>query len=283
MWAVVDWEMSEYGARSGLNPEDLAALRNAVRLLENPGFFIRSVNLIGAPIDAVVNALPAGAEEMLRKAISSSLERALDIALYRLEGGWGLFQQEKLMKTLVAASGAAGGAFGFAGLAVELPASTCLMLRSIAEIARAEGEDLRSPAGRLACLEVFALGGSRARDDRAETAYYAVRAGLGQEVRAALSYLSREPAGRAGAPALVRFIQAVAQRFGVQVTEKAAAQAIPAIGAVGGATINALFMDHFQDMAHGHFTVRRLERKYGEEVVRQEYSRAAGATAREHR
>ena len=76
-----------------------------------------------------------------------------------------------------------------------------------------------------------------------------------------------------GAPVIVRFIQAVAQRFGVQVSEKAAAQALPAIGAVGGATVNALFMDHFQDMAHGHFTVRRLERKYGETFVRQEYER----------
>ena len=275
--------MSEYAARSGLNPEDLEALRNAARLLENPGFFIRSVNLIGAPIDAVVKALPAGAEETLRKAVSASLEKALDIALFRLEQGWGLFQQEKLMKALVAASGAAGGAFGIAALAVELPASTCLMLRSIAEIARAEGEDLRSPEGRLACLEVFALGGSSSGDDRAETAYYAVRAGLSQEVRVALSYLAKNPADRAGAPALVRFIQAVAQRFGVQVSEKAAAQAIPAIGAVGGATVNALFMDHFQDMAHGHFTVRRLERTYGEEVIRQEYGRAAAATAREHR
>ncbi len=265
--------MQPWETDPGLSPEDREALRHAAQLLENPGFFIRVVNLIGAPIDAVFKALPSGAEESLRKAVSTSLERALNIALCGLEGGWGLFQQEKLMKALVAASGAAGGAFGVAALAIELPVSTCLMLRSIAEIARAEGEDLRSAAGRLACLEVFALGGSSPRDDRAETAYYAVRAGLGQEVRAALGYLAKEPTNRAGAPALVRFIQAVAQRFGVQVTEKAAAQAVPAIGAVGGATINALFMDHFQDMAHGHFTIRRLERKYGEDLIRQEYSR----------
>ena len=71
--------MSEYGAHSGLNPEDLEALRYAARLLENPGFFIRSVNLIGAPIDAVVKALPAGAEEMLRKAVFASLERAFGV------------------------------------------------------------------------------------------------------------------------------------------------------------------------------------------------------------
>jgi hypothetical protein len=131
-------------------------------------------------------------------------------------------------------------------------------------------------------MEVFTLGGTRSSDDRAETAYYAVRAGLAQEVRAALKYLAREPAGRAGAPALMRFVQAVAQRFGVQVAEKAAAQAIPVLGALGGATINALFMEHFQDMAHGHFTVRRLERKYGPEAVRHEFQCCAADQRRQH-
>jgi len=267
--------MASSGLSSLLAPEDRDALYQAARLLENPGFFIRIVNLIGAPIDAIFKALPSGAEEIVHKAVSASLERALNIALLRVNKGWGLFQHEKLMQALVAGTGAAGGAFGLASLMVELPISTCIMLRSIAEIARAEGEDLRSPAGRLACLEVFALGGKNPGDDRAETGYYAVRAGLAQEVRAAIAFLAKDPAERAGAPVLVRFLQAVAQRFGVQVSEKAAAQAVPAIGAIGGATVNALFMDHFQDMAHGHFVVRRLERKYGEQAVRQEYLRCA--------
>ena len=56
--------------------------------------------------------------------------------------------------------------------------------------------------------------------------------------------------------------------------EKAAAQAVPAIGAAGGAIINTLFIDHFQDMARGHFIIRRLERKYGKEAVEATYKRA---------
>ena len=48
-------------------------------------------------------------------------------------------------------------------------------------------------------------------------------------------------------------------------------QAVPAIGAAGGAAINLVFINHFQDMARGHFTVRRLERKYGAEVIQREY------------
>jgi hypothetical protein len=57
----------------------------------------------------------------------------------------------------------------------------------------------------------------------------------------------------------------------VSVSEKVAVEAVPVIGAAGGAAINVLFTGHFQRMAHGHFTVRRLERTYGEAAVREAY------------
>jgi hypothetical protein len=253
--------MTDSETYSTLKPEDRDALCRAAQFLEDPGFFIRAMNFVDAPIHTVLRKLPKSAGETIRSAVLVSLERALDLALYRFEDNWGLFQHEGLMKGLVAVTGAAGGAFGLGALAIELPISTCVMLRSIAEIARAEGEDLRMPAGRLACVEVFALGGKASSDDDAESAYYTTRVVLGQEVRAALRYLAQEPTERAAAPAIARMLQAVGQRFGIQISEKAAAQAVPAIGAIGGATINLLFMNHFQDMAHGHFTVRRLDRE----------------------
>jgi len=46
------------------------------------------------------------------------------------------------------------------------------------------------------------------------------------------------------------------------------------VGALGGAVVNYAFIDHFQDVARGHFTIRRLERTYGKDVVRAEYERA---------
>ncbi|MDX6456831.1 MAG: hypothetical protein QOE55_528, partial [Acidobacteriaceae bacterium] len=65
----------------------------------------------------------------------------------------------------------------------------------------------------------------------------------------------------------------IASRFGLEVSEKVAAELIPVAGAVGGLTLNVLFSQHFQSLAEGHFIVRRLERKYGSEVVRQDYER----------
>jgi hypothetical protein len=45
--------------------------------------------------------------------------------------------------------------------------------------------------------------------------------------------------------------------------------------ALGGASVNYLFIEHFQETAQGHFTVRRLERAYGKDIVRTEYERLA--------
>ena len=50
---------------------------------------------------------------------------------------------------------------------------------------------------------------------------------------------------------------------------------IPLVGALGGAAVNYAFIEHFQEVARGHFTVRRLERAYGKEAVRKAYERFA--------
>jgi hypothetical protein len=47
---------------------------------------------------------------------------------------------------------------------------------------------------------------------------------------------------------------------------------VPVVGAIGGAIINTLFIDHFQDMARGHFIVRRLERTHGVAKVKRLYA-----------
>jgi EcsC protein family len=66
----------------------------------------------------------------------------------------------------------------------------------------------------------------------------------------------------------------VASRFGVVLTQKLA-QALPVVGALGGASVNYVFLEHFQEIAQGHFTVRRLESVYGKDIVRAEYERLA--------
>jgi hypothetical protein len=59
------------------------------------------------------------------------------------------------------------------------------------------------------------------------------------------------------------------------VTQKFAAQALPVVGALGGASVSYLFIGTFQEIAQEHFAVRRLERVYGRDIVRAEYERLA--------
>jgi hypothetical protein len=66
------------------------------------------------------------------------------------------------------------------------------MLRTIAGIARKEGEDLADPRTRLACLEVFALGHTGvAAPDGAEGGYFALRVLLARGLALAADTLSR--------------------------------------------------------------------------------------------
>jgi hypothetical protein len=183
--------------------------------------------------------------------------------------------RETLHKVLGMVTGAAGGLFGLPGLAVELPVSTAIMLRAIAEIARDEGEDVRDPEVRMACVQVFALGGRAHSDDAAETGYYSVRLALASSVSAALDQVTRHGVAAHGTPAAVAFVRSVASRFGIRLSQKAAAQMVPLLGAAGAAAVNAIFISHFQEMARSHFTVRRLERLYGEDPVRAHYERFA--------
>ena len=254
-----------------LTPEHIEQLRGAKQLLENPGLAARITNAIGIPIEKGIALLPARWSEAVNDATRRSLETALDAALLTFGKNSQSASSKIWHKIAATASGAGGGAFGLPALVVELPISTTIMLRSIADIACSEGEDVRLAESKLACLEVFALGGRTSRDDTAESGYFAVRAALARAVSEAAEFIAERGFAREGAPAIVRLISLITTRFGINVSEKVAAQAIPAIGAVGGAIVNLAFINHFQDMATGHFTVRRLERIYGTEAVQTEY------------
>lgn len=255
-----------------LNANDLRDLRMARQLLENPGLAARMTNMIGAPIEKGLDMLPAGWHGRIMDITKMALSKAADTAIFTLDNVPGGDSADRWHKWSTALSGGVSGFFGVAGLAVELPISTTLMMRSIAAIARSEGESLRDHGTRNACLMVFALGGKARSDDATESGYYAVRMALARAVGQAADYLGAHVAAdKAAAPAMARLIAVIADRFGIQVTEKVAAQAVPALGAAGGALVNTLFIDHFQDMARGHFIVRRLERKYGEDAVQATY------------
>ena len=256
-----------------LSDEDLQDLRYAKTLLENPGLAAKVTAIIGIPIEKGFSLLPEKWSDAVHEASKAALEKALNVAIMTLGNKQRLTSSDFMHKMVVAATGGTGGAFGFTALSVELPVSTTVMLRSIADIARSEGECINEPEVKLACLGVFAMGGRSRLDDAAETGYFATRAALSRSLSEAAQHIARKGFVREGAPALVRFMSKIATRFSVTVSEKVAAQAIPVIGAAGGAVINTLFLDHFQDMARGHFIIRRLERGYGNDIIKDVYDK----------
>lgn len=254
-----------------LTASEISDLRAAKTLLENPGLAAKVSDFIGGPFEKGLKALPTSVSDAVNVTARKSIEKALDVALITMDRGGRLPASNWWHKFAVGATGAAGGAFGLPALAIELPLSTTIMLRSIADIARSEGEDLCCPEAKLQCIQVLALGGKSKNDDGTDAGYFAARTALARAVSDAAKHLVGKGLSKNSAPAIVRLITQVASRFSIVVSEKVAVQAVPIVGAFGGAAINTLFIDHFQDMGRGHFTVRRLERFHGQDKVRHLY------------
>jgi hypothetical protein len=256
-----------------LDAADSLELVDAVHLLENPGVAVQIAEIIGKPIQYGVGYLPDSVVRRIGTTTNAALRTALRAAVATMRSERGITPSQRIHKMLATLSGAAGGVFGLPALAIELPVSTTIILRSVADIARGQGENIHDVDTQLACIEVFAFGGQSKVEDGAETGYFATRAALANAVSNAAYYIAQKGLVEEGSPAIVRLISKIATRFSGPVLEKFAAQSVPVIGAAGGAAVNLVFINYFQDMARGHFTVRRLERKYGAEIVRQEYDR----------
>lgn len=257
-----------------LEPDDYHALATAVDRLENPGLAAQIANLVGQPIDLLLKNLPAPVTRAVSENAERALKAAMKVAVRTMStDSMKTTPSSFIHQTAAGASGALGGVFGLPALAIELPISTTIILRSILDIARSEGENVRDVETEMAALEVFAFGSRSKSDDALDTSYYATRSALAGAMSDAGRYIIANGLKDPAAPALVRFISLIAKRFGEGVVEKVAAASVPVIGAAGGAIINVVFVNHFQELARGHFTVRRLERKYGAEVIREEYER----------
>lgn len=257
------------------DPADLDALRRAKRRLETPNLTAEISSLLGQPLETGFKMLPKNFSSRVQAITQTALLRAADVAVKSLQNNSSAPSRDALHKWLSAGSGAVGGALGLWALSVELPISTTLILRSIADIARSEGHDIDQLSVRLSCLEVFALGGRTTQDNAAESGYWLVRASLTKAVSDAAAYIAEKGLVREGAPPLVRLAAAIASRLSVNVSAQAAAKALPVVSALTGAGINVLFMNHFQEMARGHFVVKRLETKYGSEAVQAAYQQIA--------
>src|SRR5660397_37871 len=136
--------------------EEIEQMRWAKFVLENPSLTAKITNYIGKPIEKGMELLPEGWQASIQNATIKSLMSALKTAIVTMDSSYNGSASPRIHKMLSALSGAAGGAFGLLALAIELPVSTVIIFRSIADIARSKGEDISSIESKLSCLQVFA-------------------------------------------------------------------------------------------------------------------------------
>jgi hypothetical protein len=265
---------------STLTPAHLEELARAVLLLERPGLAGRLAEQAGKPVNRIIRFMPRAASDSVQAAVKLALMKCLKIAIKSLDLQAATRPASTWMPKLMSSvTGAVGGLFGMASLPIELPLTTTLMFRSIAEIARSEGEDLSQLEARLACLEVFALGDRHAIDGTG-IGYYASRTLLTRLTNDAAAYLLVDRGAlEVSTPVMARLLGEIAARFGFVVSERVAAGTVPVIASLGSATVNLIFMDMFQKIARGHFTVRRLEREYGAATIQRLYDEFAAGFA----
>jgi hypothetical protein len=247
----MDVDSGEKPAPGPMDPAARAELARALAAIEGGGgLMLRLASLLTGAVGAAGRAaalLALGSRPALRARFAGiaelALSRAYDVAILGVERPGLVSGTPGRSRALVALSGAAGGAAGLAGFVPDAMVTTLAILREVARIAREEGEDLQDEEARRACLEVFGLAG-----ETPELGYYSARLML------------------RGAPLVARMSE-IAARYGVTLGQKLTLQAVPLLGAATGAALNAAFLEHFRRLARAHFTIRRLQRRYGTDIV----------------
>ena len=265
---------------SAISEDELKEIKWAYDHLEHPSLGARLSAVLATPIEEGIKILPKTWQSNLDKIAQVSISQVLKVNLASELTPVPARSRFWTHKFMAAGIGAVGGFFGPLTLLAELPIVTILILRAIADVARAEGEDLSSPEARMACAQVFAFGGRTKDDNAADLGYYGLRATLCLHFERDILEFA---AGSSGPhiPVTIDFVRSIAARFGVVISDRVAARMVPIAGSATGATLNLIFVNHYQSVARGHFILRRLERRHGAEPVREAYQRFANIESRD--
>jgi len=252
--ALAVWA-DERGAllNSAMTAEERDELAAAVRVLTKGSGVLSRLREMTTGLTARIGTrglkMVPGLQETLSEVAEAALGRAFDIAILGLPAGTGR-ANGRLGAMIVGVSGAIGGFTGLAGFVPDAFVTTLSIMRSVAQIAQAEGEDLSVPASRQACLRVFAT---------------SLEAGASGEGSPDVSYFITRSALQGHS--VVMLLSEVASRYGVTLSQKLTLQAVPLVGAASGVGLNLAYLAHYRAVACAIFVIRRLQRKYGPEVA----------------
>lgn len=222
---------------------EIRALARRYRKANGPVMAI--VNRIGGAVEQKMDMLP----DALRAQVGAAVEKAL-LAAHGVAGAGDRLPDAGRKGPMAAAvlSGAVGGAGGIATSVAEMPVTVTVILHAIRRAAREAGFDPDDPAIRAECLRVFTAGSPLAQDDGVNTSFLSARLTV-------------------TGPAIAQVIQSVAPKLAAAMGQKLATQAVPVLGAVAGAALNAAFLSYYREMAEIRFALLALAQQHGAEEV----------------
>jgi EcsC protein family len=218
----------------------IAALATRYRRANGP--VMAMMVRLGGTVEGQMKALPGPLREQIERVTQGALERAHGVAALGPRMG----AQGHVLAVM--ATGAAGGAGGLPTALAELPVTVTVILHAIRAAAVEAGYDPDDPGIRAECLQVFAAGSPLVRDDGVNTSLIAARLAV-------------------SGSAVQGMIAAVAPRLAAALGQKVIAQAVPVLGAVTGAALNAAFMRYYREIARIRFALLRLAEVHGAEAV----------------
>jgi EcsC protein family len=223
---------------------EVAALASRYKRANGP--VIRLVNRLGTSLEGQLSALPDGFRSQIERLTAQALEASYGVAARAPDLG----QRAPMLAAI--AAGAAGGAGGLATALAELPVTVTLFLNTIRSVARDVGFDPDEDWVRAECLQVFAAGSPLAEDDGVNTSFVASRLAL-------------------SGSAVQNLISTIAPKLAAVLGQKLAAQAVPVLGAVSGAALNAAFLSYYREVARVRFELVKLGRIHGADAVEAEF------------
>ncbi|MFT5343531.1 MAG: hypothetical protein ACI9BH_002750 [Paracoccaceae bacterium] len=201
------------------------------------GLGVQLLNLLGGTAENLLDRLP----QNVRDGLGNTVDQALRLAMRTAHKSRKAVpkQRDRVNRVVTTAMGAAGGLGGLPSALVELPVTTTMLLRSIQDVAKEYGFNPASENIQFDCIRVFAAAGPLASDDGSDMGFVSVRLAL-------------------TGGAMNKLLAIVAPRLAAVLGQKLAAQAVPVLGAVAGATANYVYTSYYQEIAHVHFGLRRL-------------------------
>ncbi len=224
-------------------------LPRAVRSVAKPVSLLTHRLIPGEIIEAAIRGADWAAASSIRKAAVdhdfSDLE-ACDAAAAEIRR-WAL--------GYAVTGGGAAGAFGALGLAIDVPATVALALRTTRLTGLCYGFGSDAEAERIYILDILQLAGANSKNERdgAIARLAEGREGLGKEDWQKIVRLTGQTTGTVAAT------QRVAATLGINLSTRKMAQVVPFLGAAVGAGVNAAFQNDVAAAARFAYRARWLE------------------------